>query len=312
MFIRLHGNNAQQLVVTFKETILSNSVELMNECAINYCSAEEADPRLLRHAINQASNGLKCIVLKTVDTDVLVLAIAYCNRLMANDVNSFCVEFGVGSRTEYYNIIEIVKELGQIRSQALPFFHSFTGCDTTSSFYSHGKRSFWDSWGKCADMDRLTRAFIEVGNMPKEVTDDHVDTIQRFLIDVYYPQEIYTILTELRLRYYFKHPDPQLKGLIISRSGLENHVKRAAYQAGWLWKHCDQELICPSPVEWGGRKVDKVYTPIWCSEYKNVVEVIISCSCKETGSCVRCNCGKSNFQCIEYCNCLRKCIYSAL
>ena len=64
MFIRLHGNNAQQLVVTFKETILPNSIELMNECAINYCSAEEADPRLLRHAINQASNGLKCIVLK--------------------------------------------------------------------------------------------------------------------------------------------------------------------------------------------------------------------------------------------------------
>ena len=166
--------------------------------------------------------------------------------------------------------------------------------------------------GKCADMDRLTRIFIELGNMPKEVTDDHVDTIQRFLIDVYYPQEIYTTLTELRLKYYFKQPDPQLKGLIISRSGLENHVKRAAYQAGWLWKHCDQELICPSPVEWGGHKVDKVYTTIWCSLYKNVVEVIISCLCKETGTCVRCNCGKSNFQCIEYCNCLRKCIYSAL
>ena len=63
---------------------------------------------------------------------------------------------------------------------------------------------------------------------------DHyqVEAIEIFLIKVYYPNETETSLTKLRLKYYFKNPDPCLRKLIISREGLVNHIKRAAYQAG--------------------------------------------------------------------------------
>ena len=76
-------------VVTFHETIPSNRVDLVNDKEINYCSSEEAGPRLLRHAMNQLKNGYKNIVIKTVDTDVLILAVAYCPRLITYGVGRF-------------------------------------------------------------------------------------------------------------------------------------------------------------------------------------------------------------------------------
>ena len=61
----------------------------MNDTTINNCTAEEEDPRLLRHIIHQASVGLKNIMVKTVDTDVLILAIAYCGKLISHGIDTF-------------------------------------------------------------------------------------------------------------------------------------------------------------------------------------------------------------------------------
>ncbi len=35
---------------------------------------------------------------------------------------------------------------GEERCRGLPFYHSFTGCDTTSQFVGKGKRSSWGAW----------------------------------------------------------------------------------------------------------------------------------------------------------------------
>ena len=88
-FFQLNENKSPIFVVTFNDTILTNDLDLVTQTDINYSIAEEADPRLIRHAINQGSNNLKNIVIKTVDTDVLLLAIAYCNRLISFGVKSF-------------------------------------------------------------------------------------------------------------------------------------------------------------------------------------------------------------------------------
>ena len=40
------------------------------------CTHEEADTRMLLHAVDSASRGYPRIILRTVDTDVLVLAVS--------------------------------------------------------------------------------------------------------------------------------------------------------------------------------------------------------------------------------------------
>ena len=104
--------------------------------------------------------------------------------------------------------------------RALPFFQAFTGCDTTTSFFLHGKCTFWDSWMNSDQSQQLTNAFIELSDMPQIVTSTYVDIIQGYLVYVHYPHESDISLTNLRLKYFFLSPDPQLRNLIISNDGL--------------------------------------------------------------------------------------------
>ena len=58
-------------------SILSNDNNLITAERINNCTVEEADPRLVRHAMHCAEKGFHNIVVRTIDTDVLVLLISY-------------------------------------------------------------------------------------------------------------------------------------------------------------------------------------------------------------------------------------------
>ena len=49
--------------------------------------------------------------------------------------------FGAGKNFRYVYINALCNALGEEKSVALPFFHSFTGCDTTSGFFGKGKKS---------------------------------------------------------------------------------------------------------------------------------------------------------------------------
>ena len=45
---------------------------------------EEADARLIRRGINLSKQGYKNILIHTVDSDVLLLSIAYANKMIEN------------------------------------------------------------------------------------------------------------------------------------------------------------------------------------------------------------------------------------
>ena len=54
--------------------------------------------------------------------------------------------FGVGKHFRYLHINKICQNLGASLCQALPFYHAFTGCDTTSQFHCKGKKTSWEAW----------------------------------------------------------------------------------------------------------------------------------------------------------------------
>ena len=86
-------------------------------------------------------------VVRTVDTDVVVILLGKFHYLVSvcHNVNIW-VAFGVGKSFSYIHVNTVYKNLGQEKSLALPVFHSFTGCDTTSAFYGRGKKSAWEAW----------------------------------------------------------------------------------------------------------------------------------------------------------------------
>ena len=102
------------------------------------CNHEEADSRICIHVQHALQNGARNILVSTVDTDVIVILVgAYFSFLDTfPDMNIF-VGFGTG---KHFKINSICQSLGKEKSRALPFFHTFTGCDTTSQFLGKGKK----------------------------------------------------------------------------------------------------------------------------------------------------------------------------
>ena len=97
---------------------------------------EEADTRMVLHLADAAKKGYNKILLRTVDTDVVVLSVAAFAKL---EIQELWIAFGTGKNFRYIPIHEIAASLGPAKSQALPIFHAYTGCDTVSSFATKGK-----------------------------------------------------------------------------------------------------------------------------------------------------------------------------
>ena len=84
--------------------------------------------------VQDALQGHKKILLRTVDTDVLVLAVALLQQVTEGKHLKLRVAFGTENHFHYITAHEIATKLGPEVSKALPVFHAFTGCDTVSSF----------------------------------------------------------------------------------------------------------------------------------------------------------------------------------
>ena len=64
----------------------------------------------------------------------------------------------------YIHINAICNNMGRDKYNiALPIFHCFTGCDTTSGFFGKGKKSAWDAW---KSYPKVTQAFLYVATHP--------------------------------------------------------------------------------------------------------------------------------------------------
>ena len=88
------------------------------------CNHEEADTRIFTYVKHASARGLKKVLIRTVDTDVVVLAIAYAKQL---ELQELWIAFGVGNHFRYLPIHKITTYLTQQQCEALPFFHAVTG-----------------------------------------------------------------------------------------------------------------------------------------------------------------------------------------
>ena len=96
---------------------------------------EEADTKLLLHAVDATVSGATRIYIVSPDTDVFVLAL----RRLAD----LCEDrrFVTDRRQRHRKILlcSIVRALGPARIAALPGFHAWSGADVTGSFAGKGK-----------------------------------------------------------------------------------------------------------------------------------------------------------------------------
>ncbi|MEL7307803.1 MAG: hypothetical protein AAGK05_07940 [Pseudomonadota bacterium] len=103
---------------------------------------EEADTRIILHIIDAVKHGARHLLVRTVDTDVIVILVGKMKTIRSiHPAAQIFVAFGNGRNFQFIDVNRIYKEMGEVFSECLPVFHAFTGCDTTSSFYGKGKKS---------------------------------------------------------------------------------------------------------------------------------------------------------------------------
>ena len=153
---------------------------------ISFCTSEEADQRLVRHAKDALRDGCTTVVVRTIDTDVLILLIAYVfDSSVFHDKQVFAAMGKTEESLKYFDIKNIAAELGCDMQEALPFFYAFTGCDTVSSIFNKGKCKIWDVWQTDERHKDITSVFINLGNLPEIIHDYQMDVLEYFLKKIY-------------------------------------------------------------------------------------------------------------------------------
>ena len=199
--------------------------------------------------INLAKQGYTQALVKTVDSDVAVLSFAYADCAQEYGLENLYVLYGPDEK--YYNVFENSAALGFEVCKALPFFHAFTGCDTVSSFYQHGKAKFWKVWQENLEQNQtLTEVFKHLSDQPHTVDEHIFNTLCSFVYAAYGISTLEGLsFKAMRVNHLINTPDPNLRALVPSPSGILQHIKRACSQASYLWRLCEFEFILPDPVE---------------------------------------------------------------
>ena len=97
----------------------------------------------LLHVSDSVMHGYHKVMIRTVDSDVLVLAVLAVQQL---NIDELWIAFSSGKYFMYLPAYEMAHALGPQKCIALPFVHAFSGCDTVSCFAGHGKKTVWNVW----------------------------------------------------------------------------------------------------------------------------------------------------------------------
>lgn len=267
------------------------------------CNHEEADTRIFVHAKHASLNGLKKILLRTVDTDVVVLAAAFFRELQ---VEELWIAYGVGKHLRYLSIHAIAASFTRQQCEGLPFFHALTGCDTVSYFSGKGKKTALLTW---RSYPQATEVFRSLSSPQAVINEEQFRLLERFVVIMYSRTSPHDNVCNAR-KAMFSQGTKSIENIPPTQAALEQHVKRAHFQAGHVWGRSLvplQEL--PSAADWGWHQTaDEGWKPTWTSlpEASKACSELIRCGCKRACRGL-CKCTKANLPCTSLCFCNGTC-----
>ena len=179
------------VIVTLDDEVLS-SASCCDIAGLMSCTHEEAETRMFVHASDGAEHGMNKILLRTVDTDVVVIGIS-----MAQKIGCDCLwfAFGTGTIFRYIDATAMAQALGDAKCGGLPPFHALIGCDITSSFAGKGKRTAWTAWDAYHD---ATSTMCTLSRMPTTESVMNVLLIIERLIVIMYDRGVLRVVSTVK------------------------------------------------------------------------------------------------------------------
>ena len=261
--------------------------------ALPPCSHEEADTRMFLHAKDAAQKGHRRIMLRTVDTEVVVLAVS---TIVLMENTQLWIAFGKGKHLRYIPAHEIATSLGAEKAQALPMFHAFTGVTQSRRLLGKAKRQ-------------------------PSTRGGHSMLQRRSSLDLSHDRQVWTMFACL----YSSHTWCLcMIGGVTNYCGLSQeahvHVKNQIYRRHSTNQRCTAAACKTSNIA-GWPCMGSGPSPRSRSSFSRVLgmkqesdaavscSVLLRCGCKK-GCRGLCKCVKANLKCTSPCHCCDNCKHS--
>ena len=225
------------------------------------------------------------------DTDVLLLLLSHfpvarCEQLWMMS--------GTSKKRRYIPIGDVFHTLPIGSSTALLQFHALTGCDTTSYFANHTKRSAWKVFKEHHHLlNDLGRG---------ELIEETIKAAEAFVCRMY-NVHITDSVDSARHVLFSKSVTPET--MPPTSNALRFQLMRAHYQCMiWMQAACPMPDL-PAPIDMEWKRGDAGLEPVLMSIAaipESCLEMI-SCTCKTQCKSRRCKCRKSQLPCTSMCLC---------
>lgn len=260
------------------------------------CDHEEADTRMFLHAQHAASTTNQHVLIKSMDTDVYVLCLAF-----SAQIGQLFLLTGTGNKSRIVNISVLATHLGTAVCNALIGIHIFSGCDSVSSFHGKGKRK---AFLIAKERPEYLEAFGTLGNH-FDIDISTFEVLEKFVCQLY-NQGCECDLNSARYKVFCLSStrlSPQT--LPPTRDALWQHCKRAAYQAAVHRRSLMVRISAPSPEGHGWYKDGNELFVQWMDQepMPGFLKNIVHCSCKLHCNSNRCSCKSNNVPCTDMCKC---------
>lgn len=261
-------------------------------------SQEEADTRIMLHAVHAANDGNTSVVISADDTDVFLLAISFCEQVQA----SVFIKSGTKARTSYVDVGKLSTAWGTDICRGILGLHAFTGCDTVSSFAGKGKLSAL----KLLTNDRATQQTLCQLGQEWHVSPELFHKLEIFSCRLYGCKLQDPKVNELRYNLFCsKKGELESYQLPPCSDCLLKHSQRANYQAA-IWKRSIiREANIPSPVGlgWILETEPQCLGIDWMqgSPAPDSVLELLACKCRRSCQPGNCPCMINGLKCSEMC-----------
>ncbi len=260
-----------------------------------YTEQEEADTRMLLHALHASDNGYRQLSIYSSDADVEVLACHHQRNIPARIV----IVSGTQNNSRFVDISSVCNKLGEDVCEVLPGLHALTGCDSVSAFSGKGKTK---AFRLVKENKQLRKLILPLGhNVP--VRDEDAADVEEFVCCMYGKAD--KDVNEVRYHLFCKMKNVQSHHLPPTKAALEKHIQRANLQA-YIWRNAlEANPAVHSPVGNGWLLKGQELIIDWTNRppAPEAVMELVCCGCKGQCRSQRCSCVRGGMPCSDACLC---------
>lgn len=151
-------------------------------------------------------------------------------------------------------------------------------------------------------------AFSNLSGSPQTISSEDFALLERFTVLLYSRTCPSNDVNQAR-QALFAQGNRTIENIPPTKAALEQHVRRAAYQAGHVWgQTCLVQQNLPCPSDWGWQLGPGGWVPIWSllPEAAKACHELIHCKCKKACRGL-CKCYRANLSCTALCFCGGSC-----